>query len=227
MIFNRSFFSLSALNPNCNIIPPLPDLLYHDDDILICNKPTGLLSVPGKGLEKQDCLLYRVYEQCPDALVVHRLDMSTSGLIIFARNPVTQSSLSRMFRERHIYKRYIAIVAGQIFVESGEITFPLNRDWLNRPKQCIDFINGKHSLTKFKVISFDAHNNHTRVNLEPVTGRTHQLRIHLAAFGHPILGDALYGNPHSSVRLLLHAEALRFHHPRSGAHLEFISPSPF
>ena len=191
-------------------------IIYQDDSLLILNKPAGLLSVTGRGADKQDCLATRVQAEFPDALLVHRLDMATSGLMLFARGAAMQKRLSEMFRNREITKRYVAIVAGKLEIESGEIDLPLSADWPNRPKQQVNLAAGKPSLTRYRLLAYDKKNHTSRVALEPITGRTHQLRVHLAAIHHPILGDALYGDPTAAPRLLLHASELRFAHPVSG-----------
>jgi tRNA pseudouridine32 synthase/23S rRNA pseudouridine746 synthase len=200
-------------------------VLYQDDALLIANKPAGLLAVPGRGADKQDCLIARLQSSFPDALVVHRLDMATSGLMVFARGAAMQRSLSQLFQERQVSKRYVAIVSGRLKNETGEIALPLICDWPNRPKQKVDHALGKPSLTRYRTLGLDGGN--TRVELEPVTGRSHQLRVHMAEVGHPILGDPLYGDVASAPRLLLHAAMLAFAHPVSGAPLNFTSPPPF
>ncbi|HLP98180.1 MAG TPA: RluA family pseudouridine synthase [Sideroxyarcus sp.] len=202
-----------------------PEVLYCDDHLLVADKPAGLLAVPGRGADKQDCLSARLQQQFPDTLVVHRLDMATSGLMVFARGIAMQRKLSQMFRERGVEKRYIAVVAGRLEQESGEIALPLICDWPNRPRQMVDHALGKPSLTRYHRLGLDG--DTTRVELEPVTGRSHQLRVHMAAIGYPILGDALYGDEHAAPRLLLHASVLRFAHPASGKPLNFASPPPF
>ncbi len=201
------------------------DLVYQDNDLLLVNKPAGLLAVPGRGADKQDCLSARVQQQFADALVVHRLDMATSGLMLFARGAQMQRQLSVMFSTRQIGKKYIAVVQGKLDYAAGEINLPISADWPNRPLQRIDTERGRHSLTRYRVLSCDAET--TRVELEPVTGRTHQLRVHLAAIGHPILGDALYGDATTAPRLLLHACELSFVHPFTAQPLNFLSPPPF
>lgn len=192
----------------------MPDITFQDEHLLVVNKPAGLLAVPGRGEDKQDCLSARLQRLFPDALVVHRLDMATSGLMIFARGEAMQRELSRMFRERMVSKHYVALVAGQIEKETGEIDLPIATDWPNRPKRKIDTETGKHSLTRYRLLNFEG--GSSRLELEPATGRTHQLRLHLAVIGHPILGDALYGDSSTAPRLLLHACALGFTHPASG-----------
>ncbi|MDO8990210.1 MAG: RluA family pseudouridine synthase [Sideroxyarcus sp.] len=203
----------------------LPELVFHDDSLLVVNKPSGLLAVPGRGADKQDCLSARLQQNFPDALVVHRLDMSTSGLMVFARGAEMQRCLSRMFHEREVGKRYVAVVAGRLEPEIGEVDLPIAADWPNRPLRMIDAEIGKPSLTRYRSLGFSA--DTSRVELEPVTGRTHQLRVHMAAIGHPILGDALYGDADSAPRLLLHAARLEFSHPLTGKPMHFASEPPF
>ena len=203
------------------------DLIYRDDTLIVVNKPAGLLAVPGRGADKQDCLASRVQAEFPDALVVHRLDMATSGLLLFARGAEMQRRLSHLFREREVQKRYVAVVSGRLELLSGEIDLPLIRDWPNRPRQKVDFATGKPSLTRYRVLAHD--DGTTRVELEPVTGRTHQLRVHMAAIGHPIMGDALYGGEAEgrAERLLLHASALSFAYPLNAEMLNLASEPPF
>ena len=201
-----------------------PGLIYCDDALLVADKPAGMLAVPGRGEDKQVCFSARIQQQFPDALVVHRLDMATSGLMLFARGMETQRRLSQMFREREMEKRYIAVIAGKPD-SAGEIDLPLAADWPNRPRQKIDQTSGKRSLTRYRLLTHDAGADTSRVELEPVTGRTHQLRVHMSAIGHPILGDALYGGKASgsAARLMLHANALSFAHPLTGQQLGFES----
>jgi len=201
------------------------DLVYRDDALLVANKPAGLLAVPGRGADKQDCLSARLQQEFPDALVVHRLDMATSGLMVFARGAEVQRRLSRMFQEREVEKRYVAVVTGRLEPGTGEVDLPIAADWPNRPLRKIDVVLGKPSLTRYRCLSFDVASS--RVELEPVTGRTHQLRVHMAACGHPILGDALYGDAASAPRLLLHATILDLLHPVSRVPLHFVSSAPF
>lgn len=204
------------------------ELLHHDDSLLVFNKPSGLLSVPGRLPENWTSLAGHVQSVWPDALSVHRLDMETSGVIVMARGKAAHRALSIAFQERQVDKRYLAIVAGSLESESGEIDLPLICDWPNRPRQKIDFAAGKPSLTRYRVITRDA--AQTRVALEPVTGRSHQLRVHLQTIGHPILGDVLYAPAEivaRSARLLLHAEWLAIPHPESGRRLEFHCPANF
>lgn len=205
----------------------MPAPLYLDDDLLIVDKPAGLLAVPGRGPAKADCLAARVQAAFPGALVVHRLDMATSGLMLFARHPAAQRALSIAFAERRVHKRYVAVVAGRL-EGAGEIDLPLIVDWPNRPCSRVDFEHGKPSLTRWRALASDG--DTTRVELEPVTGRSHQLRLHLRELGHPILGDDLYAPPAwrtRAPRLLLHAAELALTHPVSNAPLAQRSPPPF
>jgi len=211
------------------MLPPL-DLVFQDHALLVVSKPSGLLSVPGRGADKQDSLASRLAAWWPDALVVHRLDMSTSGLMVFARGKAAQRQLSASFAERRVRKGYVAVVAGIVSADSGEIDLPLLTDWPNRPLQKIDRDLGKPALTRYLVQGRDVRRGTSRLSLEPVTGRTHQLRVHLQALGHPILGDALYAPPAAlerSARLMLHAESLCLPHPTTGEPLRFDLPAPF
>ncbi|GHD55453.1 RluA family pseudouridine synthase [Jeongeupia chitinilytica] len=202
-------------------------VVHCDALLLVVDKPAGLLTVPGRGDDKADCLSARVQAVYPDALIVHRLDMATSGLVVFGRGIDAQRRLSRVFEHRHVSKRYVAVVAGAVLDDAGEIDLPLMADWPNRPRQKVDAIQGKPALTRFTVLARGP--DFTRVALEPVTGRTHQLRAHLQAIGHPILGDALYAGEAAAraPRLLLHAEALTLPHPDDGRPMVFDSPAPF
>jgi tRNA pseudouridine32 synthase/23S rRNA pseudouridine746 synthase len=205
------------------------DLIYRDDTLLVVNKPAGLLAVPGRGSDKQDCLSSRVQQQFPDALVVHRLDMATSGLMLFTLGANMQRCFSQMFRDREVQKRYIAVVAGVLDSDAGEVNLPIIADWPNRPLRRIDAESGKPSLTRYRLLSCDEVAHSSRVELEPVTGRTHQLRVHMAAIGHPVLGDTLYGVMVDAglERLLLHSSMLGFAHPISGEYLAILSEPPF
>lgn len=210
-------------------------LLHADDSLLVLDKPAGLLSVPGRGEDKQDCLSARVQAAFPDALIVHRLDQATSGLMLMARGAAMQRALSRSFETREVGKRYVAVVSGHLPVPDapdgwGLIDLPIVVDWPQRPLRIIDTERGKPSQTRWRVLSHDAAANTTRVELEPITGRSHQLRVHLKALGHPILGDALYAPEAvqtAAPRLLLHAAALQFTHPASGLAMEFESAPGF
>jgi len=212
---------------------PPPDtgleILYDDAALVVLCKPAGLLSVAGRGEDKADCLVARVQAVFPDAMIAHRLDMDTSGVLVLARGAAMQKKLFEMFRERKVSKRYQAVVAGQLQDKEGEVELPLIVDWPNRPRQKVDFDEGKPSLTRFRRLAVDATADSSRVELEPVTGRTHQLRVHMAAIGHPILGDSLYAGAamERAPRLLLHASRLEFRHPITGEALSFESPPPF
>lgn len=210
--------------------------VFADAFFLVLNKPAGLLSVPGRGEDKQDCLSRRVQLHCPDALVVHRLDMATSGLMLMARGADMQRALSRLFEHRNIYKRYVAVVAGSMppGLPGSDgwrlIDLPIAVDWPNRPLRTIAWEHGKPSQTRWRVVMHDPRGNTTRVELEPLTGRSHQLRVHLKALGHPILGDALYAPAAlqaKSGRLLLHACQLGFIHPDGGQPMHFESTPEF
>ena len=208
------------------------DCLHADDDLLVLAKPSGLLCVPGRGPDKQDCLSRRAQQQWPEALVVHRLDQATSGLVLMARNPEAQRRMGRAFELRQVQKRYEAVVAGHMAAPThgdwAEINLPIAADWERRPLRVIDPVLGKPSLTRWRALAHDESANTTRIELEPVTGRTHQLRVHLLAIGHPIVGDSLYGPADDgAARLMLHACALSLTHPQSGAALQWHSPAPF
>jgi tRNA pseudouridine32 synthase/23S rRNA pseudouridine746 synthase len=209
---------------------------YIDDSLLVLNKPAGLLSVPGRGDDKQDCLSSRVQAAYPDALVVHRLDMATSGLMLMARGAAAQRALSLAFAERRISKRYEAVVQGCLQTPHdavggwSTIDLPIAADWPRRPLRVIDTMHGKPSVTRWQLKGFDAAAGTSRLLLEPLTGRSHQLRVHLQALGHPIAGDTLYGNtalPGDAGRLLLHACWLGFVHPSSGKAMDFASKPCF
>jgi tRNA pseudouridine32 synthase/23S rRNA pseudouridine746 synthase len=201
-----------------------PELIYSDEYLLVVDKPAGLLAVPGRGEDKQDCLSTRIQQHYPDALIVHRLDMATSGLIVFARGIAMQRRLSALFSERIVTKRYVAVVAGKLEPETGEVNLPVGADWPNRPRQKVDMAEGKPSLTHYRVLSH--HADSTRVELEPVTGRTHQLRVHMNAIGHPIVGDNLYDGT-AAGRLMLHACRLTLPHPQHNTPLVFECPAAF
>ena len=206
-------------------------IVYFDASLLVVNKPAGLLSVPGRGEDKQDCLAGRVQAAYPEALIVHRLDMATSGLLVLARGKTMQRRLSTQFANRQVDKRYVAVVKG-LPPLAGEIDLPLAADWPNRPRQKVDRLAGKPSRTRYQVLSHDPVANTTRLALWPDTGRTHQLRVHLLAIGHPIVGDGLYAEAGGAAcgagaRLLLHAESLAFAHPETARPMAFCCPAPF
>ena len=204
------------------------DILYIDEDVLVVNKPSGLLSVPGKELKHRDSLEVRVKAQYANSLLVHRLDMDTSGVIIFALNKSSQRSLNLQFEQRAVKKIYEARVFGNINKNNGSIDLPLIVDWPNRPLQKVDIKEGKDALTHWHVLKRER--NATRVRLMPETGRTHQLRVHMMSIGHAILGDRFYGNAieiNLAKDLQLHAKKLVVNHPKSGKSLALISKVPF
>ncbi len=214
-----------------------PTVLFADDDLLVVDKPAGLLSVPARGEDRQDCLAARVQAMHPEALIVHRLDAATSGLVLFARGLEMLRRMSRAFEQRVVGKQYVAVVHGHVAQEAGEIDLPLGEDADNRPRQIVDPLRGRRALTRYQVLErlgtgADAA---TRVALKPVTGRAHQLRVHLLAIGHPIVGDPLYTAPERSIpsssaafaRMHLHAARIAFIHPRTRVALQFDSPVPF
>ena len=208
--------------------PPSDSLnfLHIDDDIIVVDKPAGLLSVPGR--ELPDCLQTRLLELHPDSLLVHRLDMATSGIMVFARNKAAQRHLGLQFERRHTSKSYIARVNGSVAGDTGRINLPLIADWPNRPRQMVSWEHGKPSVTDWEVIDREA--NVTRLALHPVTGRSHQLRVHSWAMGHPILGDRIYAMDDvftASPRLQLHAWKLGLRHPQGGEPMTFESVCPF
>ncbi len=213
----------------------LPVQAVHEDaDILVLHKPAGLLCVPGRGPDKQDCLSARAQQRWPGALIVHRLDQATSGLVLMARHIDAQRRLGLAFEQRQVHKRYAAVVQGHMGQAYdgtwAEIDLPIAADWERRPLRVINAVLGKPSLTRWRAEAHDAAANATRVVLEPVTGRTHQLRVHLAAVGHAILGDALYADAATQARaprLLLHASDLALAHPATGEPLQFHLPPDF
>lgn len=203
-------------------------MIYQDDEIIVLNKPAELLSVPGRLPEHQDCLQSRVEQVLPRARLVHRLDMATSGIMLMALNKSAQVHISRQFELRKTRKSYIAHVYGRLAQPEGEVDLPLICDWPNRPKQKVDHEQGKPSLTKYRCI--EQFEDFARVELTPITGRSHQLRVHMMSIGHPILGDRFYAQEQAlamSPRLLLHATWLQITHPVQNTPIEFHSPCPF
>ncbi|MGC3987476.1 MAG: RluA family pseudouridine synthase [Pseudorhodoferax sp.] len=208
-------------------------VVHADDALLVLDKPAGLLSVPGRGPDKQDCLAARAQALYPDALVVHRLDMATSGLVLMGRGPAAQRALSMAFEQRRIGKRYEAVVDGDWRLPAdadgwGLIDLPIRVDWPRRPLSIVDPMDGRPSRTRWRLLARGPQDS--RLALEPVTGRSHQLRLHLAAQGHAILGDPLYASAAVQARaprLLLHACMLELQHPGDGRALQFESPAPF
>jgi len=207
-----------------------PRILHADAHCVLADKPAGLLCVPGRGEDKQDCLSARVQALYPDALIVHRLDMATSGLCLFARGADMQRRLSDAFAKREVRKTYAAVVQGTPGDAHGEIDLPLLVDWPNRPRQVVDPERGKPSLTRWWREGPGPVAGTTRLRLEPVTGRSHQLRVHLLALGHPIVGDTLYAPAEvaaAAPRLLLHAGRLELMHPATGEPVQWSSNTPF
>lgn len=209
------------------------ETLYADDCLILVNKPEDVLSVPGRGPDKKDSVISRVQTQYPTARIVHRLDCATSGLMVIALTADSHRELSRQFHDREVDKRYVAVVFGKLAETQGQVDLPLMTDWPNRPRQIVSN-EGKRALTYYKVVtekvSCDKYRFSTRVELTPVTGRSHQLRVHMQSLGHPILGDNLYAEGEAlsaSRRLLLHAEYLSFTHPESGTKQEFLCHAPF
>ena len=205
-------------------------IVHADDSLVVVDKPAGLLSVPGRGVDKADNATARVQAEFADALTVHRLDMATSGLLLFARGASMQRQLSGLFEAREVTKHYEARVIGLVDQDHGEIDLPLAADWPQRPRQIVDHVHGKPSLTRYRVLQRDAQDHTTRLLLQPLTGRSHQLRVHLQAIGHPIVGDALYAPPEMAAhhdRLMLHATRLEFRHPLTGDELRLLSAAPF
>ena len=203
-------------------------VLFIDDDIIVVDKPVELLSVPGRGPDKQDSVTSRLQDEFTEVHIVHRLDMSTSGLMIFARNKIALKHLHKQFQNRTPKKVYEAVLAGQLTPSTGAINYPLRCDWPNRPRQMVCYEHGKKSLTRWQVM--EQTDSTTRVSLFPVTGRSHQLRVHCYAIGHPILGDNLYHTEDSlaaSNRLLLHAKKLELYHPTNGLWISFDSAPDF
>ncbi len=208
--------------------PDVPLAVLHaDHQILLVDKPAGLLSVPGRGAHLADCLLTRVQAAYPEALLVHRLDRDTSGVMVFALTPAAQRHLGLQFERRHVKKTYVARVWGHVADKTGEIDLPLIVDWPNRPLQMVDFERGKPAQTAWRVARHEAET--TRVRLYPRTGRSHQLRVHMREIGHPILGDPFYaeGPAREAPRMMLHAESLRLRHPDGGKAVTFSAPCPF
>ncbi len=220
-----------AANPDFIYQPPMSpylDIVYQDRDIVVLNKGSGLLSVPGRLEEHKDCLQHRVQRVLPTATVVHRLDMATSGIVLMALNKAAHVDISRQFEQRLTEKTYIARVFGQLKNDQGSVNAPLICDWPNRPKQKVDQQCGKPSLTHYRLISGDKRSS--LVELTPITGRSHQLRVHMLSIGHPILGDRLYADGealHLCSRLQLHAKTLSISHPVSKQNISFEVDTPF
>lgn len=204
-----------------------PVILYQDADIVFVDKPSGLLSVPGRGPDKTDCMIARLSRIFPDILLVHRLDLDTSGVMVFARTPAAQRNLGQQFETRKTRKHYIARVAGHVEGREGRVDLPLIVDWPNRPLQKVCHETGRPAQTDWKLIRHE--DGASRLRLMPVTGRSHQLRVHMLAIGHVILGDPLYatGVALAYPRLMLHAQSLRLKHPVTGHGMTIAAPVPF
>ena len=203
------------------------EIIHQDHEVLVVSKPSGLLSVPGKGAHLAECLLSRVQAAFPEALLVHRLDRDTSGVMVFALTPHAQRHLGLQFEKRQVKKAYVARVWGELTERAGTIDLPLIVDWPNRPKQMVDHANGRSAVTDWRVMRRGE--NETRVRLYPKTGRSHQLRVHMREIGHPILGDPFYaeGAAQDYPRLMLHSENVRFRHPDGGKGMSFTVKPPF
>lgn len=203
------------------------DILHDDHEVVLVNKPSGLLSVPGKGENLSDCLITRVQSVFPQALLVHRLDRDTSGVMIFALTPHAQRHLGLQFEKRQTKKTYVARVWGEMAEKTGTVDLPLIVDWPNRPKQMVDHENGKQAITDWGVMRSGG--GESRVRLMPKTGRSHQLRVHMLALGHPILGDPFYatGKARDYPRLMLHSETFQFRHPDGGQGTRITAKAPF
>ncbi|WP_293746450.1 RluA family pseudouridine synthase [uncultured Acinetobacter sp.] len=219
------------LNDNFIYMPPQDplEIMYEDEDLVVVNKPAGLLSVMGRLPEHQDSAYLRVLAQYPSAKVTHRLDMATSGLLMFAKHRDAEVAISKMFQARTVKKYYVALVQGQI-QQDGSVEVPLITDWENRPRQMVHFELGKPAKTLFQSIEYDVTTDQSRVRLEPVTGRSHQLRVHMMHIGHPIMGDKLYHPEPAQFdlkRMALHAAYLAFKHPLKMHALEIHSEVTF
>ncbi|WP_107845756.1 RluA family pseudouridine synthase [Litoreibacter ponti] len=202
------------------------DILHEDAELLAVNKPAGLLSVPGKGAHLADCLIARVQAVFPMALLIHRLDRDTSGVMVFAQTKSAQRHLGLQFEKRQTKKTYVARVAGEVADKEGLISLPLVVDWPNRPLQHVDFVTGKEAVTNWRRLRVE--DGTTRMRLMPKTGRSHQLRVHMQALGHPILGDPFYSDDAARYpRMMLHAESLRLRHPQGGRGMQFKAKAPF
>lgn len=207
------------------------EIIFQDQYLVAVNKPGGMLSVPGRGEDKQDCVVARLQQDIPEIRVVHRLDCHTSGVMLLAVGPDMQRQLSRLFHDREVEKRYVALVHGMVEQNSGCIDIPMRGDPDNRPRQVIDYLKGKHAQTRWCLLRHETCSNEhlSRLLLRPVTGRTHQLRVHCMALGHPIVGDRIYNDagPDNAERMMLHAEQLEFTHPVSRESMCLISECEF
>jgi len=205
-------------------------IVFADEHVVVVDKPYGLLSVPGRDPANRDCVPARLQATYGELRIVHRLDLDTSGLMILARDAEAHRHLNRQFEQRAVEKYYEALVWGLPVEDSGEIDLPICVDWPNRPKKMVDYVNGKHALTHYRVLARDAERHSARLELKPITGRSHQVRVHLAEIGHPILGCPFYAHPaaqNAAERLTLHARELQLTHPVSGVRMTFTAPVPF
>ncbi|HEY9035675.1 MAG TPA: pseudouridine synthase [Pseudomonadales bacterium] len=218
-------------NPATYIVPECTEqvrIVWQDDELMFVSKPSGLLSVPGRNPANRDCVISRIQETYPEARIAHRLDLDTSGLMVLALTAPARAHLGRQFEKRAMSKRYIAVVYGHLERESGTVDLPMIADWEKRPLQKIDYTHGKEAITEYRVL--ERGDNRTRVLLEPQTGRSHQLRLHMTAIGHPILGCDFYAHDEAygmASRLLLHAETLTLFHPVSNERITVTDPCPF
>ena len=227
------FPCLTAMTSSTFIVPycdrPI-NIVHVDDAIVVVDKPYGLLSVPGRDPANRDCVPSRLNSEFGELRIVHRLDFDTSGLMILARTPEAHRHLNRQFEKRETEKFYEALVWGLPSNDEGSIDLPICVDWPNRPRKIIDYVNGKNALTHYRVMQRDSERHISRVELQPITGRSHQLRVHLAEIGHPILGCPFYAHEQAKNawgRLTLHARQLRVTHPLSGEMQTFVAPVPF
>lgn len=223
---------LPQMKPANSLTEPALAIVHADDALIVVDKPAGLLSVPARGEARQDCLASRIQALYGDALIVHRLDMATSGLVLFARGAEMLRRMSLGFEQRVVGKRYVALVHGHPAFDTGEIDLPLGEDTENRPRQMVDPVRGRRALTRYRVVSRSGEGEGAtaRVELAPATGRTHQLRVHLMSIGHAIVGDPLYASSQSSApgsRMHLHAAGIAFMHPRTRVPMIFDSAVPF
>ncbi len=231
MVYNGERGATVRAMPEIYIVPPCEEevkILYRDPHLLLVRKPDLLLSVPGRNPLNKDCVISRLQVEFPSASMVHRLDLDTSGIMVIPLDKATHASISRQFQQRRVEKSYHAVVYGKVEQDEGEIDLPIAADWANRPRQVICAERGKSALTRYKVLERQA--DRTRLLLKPVTGRSHQLRIHLREIGHPILGCDMYAHPEAlgmAPRLMLHATTLAFEHPISGQWLRGHCPPDF
>jgi tRNA pseudouridine32 synthase/23S rRNA pseudouridine746 synthase len=205
-------------------------IVFADAQLVVVDKPHGLLSVPGRDPANRDCVPARLRDEFGELRIVHRLDFDTSGIMVLAREADAHRHLNRQFEQRGVAKSYEALVWGLPEQDAGEIDLPICVDWPNRPKKIVDHVNGKAALTRWRVLERDSGGHRARLALTPITGRSHQLRVHLAEIGHPILGCPFYAHPEAraaATRLTLHARRLELTHPVSGERLVFEAPTPF